>query len=80
MCVIIYRLLTAKKIASTDSIALFDDMNSVADYAKTAVKELKSLKIIDGRGSNIFEPMGTLTRAESAQLIFKTVKLMEDNR
>ncbi len=53
----------------------FADDGEIADYAKDAVYGLKNIGAIDGRGENMFVPLGTATRAEASKII---VELLQD--
>ncbi len=49
----------------------FNDMNDVSDYAKEAVASLYKAGIVNGY-NNRFEPLGTATRAQAAQIVYNT--------
>lgn len=69
---IIYRLLVGM-----DKTPLgykpFADRNDISDYAKDAVYALGGAGIVNGNGSNRFMPQSSLTRAETAQLIYNAL-------
>lgn len=67
--VMIYNVLSEK--ASGTGIA-FADADSISDYAVSAVDTLSAMQIINGKGNNQFEPLSPLTRAEAAQIIYKS--------
>ena len=48
--------------------AAFDDDETIADYAKTAVYSLKNYGVMSGKGNNLFEPSSFATRAEAAKM------------
>lgn len=52
----------------------FADDGEIADYAKDAVYRLKSIGAIDGRGGNMFVPLGTATRAEASKIIAELLR------
>ena len=52
---------------------LFDDDNSIADYAKSSIYVLKEQGIINGVGGNMFAPYNTATRAEAAKMIYEII-------
>ena len=67
--VMVYNVLSNK---SKGTAVAFDDAKDISDYAKAAVDTLSSMQIINGKGNNCFEPLNTLTRAEAAQIIYKS--------
>ena len=68
---IVYRALKNENIVLNGS-ADFADNNDIALYALTAVGALKEYGIISGDGTN-FYPASDITRAEAAQILFKTL-------
>lgn len=48
----------------------FKDAGSIASYAKEAVTALYRAGIINGMGDDTFQPKGTATRAQAAQVIY----------
>lgn len=52
----------------------FSDVSKISDYAKKAVNELKAADIIGGYDDGSFKPKNNATRAEAAQMIYKTLK------
>ncbi|MGE7614202.1 MULTISPECIES: S-layer homology domain-containing protein [unclassified Paenibacillus] len=67
-----YKAGVQSSIAATAS---FKDMNSVSEWAKQAVSELKAKGILDGKGDNHFDPRGKVTRAEIAKLLYGIINL-----
>ncbi|WP_313636516.1 S-layer homology domain-containing protein [Paenibacillus sp.] len=61
--------------SSFAATASFKDMNSVSEWAKQAVSELKVKGILDGKGDNNFDPRGKVTRAEIAKLLYGIINL-----
>ena len=53
----------------------FSDYGKISEWAITAVSDLSSAGIINGRDNNRFEPQDTITRAESAKLLYGILKL-----
>ena len=51
----------------------FSDHSEISEYAKKPVYTLKALSIINGRGNNDFAPQESISRAEAAQMIYKTL-------
>ncbi|GEM_PF-2329769 len=58
---------------SADKDAVFDDFESISDYAKEAVSYLYSKKIVSGTGDNRFEPARGATRAEAVKIIYTAI-------
>lgn len=52
----------------------FRDNDSIADYAKEAVFTLKTMKIINGKGDNEFQPLQFATRAEAAKIVYELLQ------
>ena len=52
---------------------LFNDSAEISDYAKEAVANLYSLKIINGMGDNMFCPKLSVTRAQAAQVVYNVI-------
>lgn len=75
--VILHKLMQYKagSQASVAATASFKDMNSVSEWAKQAVSELKAKGILDGKGDNNFDPRGKVTRAEIAKLLYGIINL-----
>lgn len=48
----------------------FIDGESIADYAKTAVKQMYCANVINGYSDQSFKPTAYITRAESAKMVF----------
>lgn len=48
----------------------FIDGESIADYAKTAVKQMYCANVINGYSDQSFKPTANVTRAESAKMVF----------
>lgn len=75
MAVMAYR--AAKKVGKLNNIEPdknnFSDESDIADYAKDAIAYMKSAGIINGVGENMFNPLGTATRAETAVVISKII-------
>ena len=52
----------------------FADEADISDYAKMAVRSLFGAGIINGKGNDIFDPLGNATRAEAAKIIYEAFK------
>ncbi|MGG4552362.1 type I pullulanase [Paenibacillus humicus] len=55
-------------------LAVFKDGNSVAPWAQQAVSEAAALGLLKGKENGLFAPKERLTRAESAQVIWKLLQ------
>ena len=76
MAVIIHRVfeyLGAK--VSGESIS-FDDNADISDYAKEAVDALTAAGIINGMGDGTFAPKGTVTRAQTAKVVYGLMSII----
>ena len=49
----------------------------ISDYAIDAINVLSANGVINGVGDNMFSPLGRLTRAEAAKLIFESIKYIK---
>lgn len=47
----------------------FNDMEQVSNYAEASVKLINSMKIMEGKPGNIFDPKNFATRAEASKLL-----------
>lgn len=74
MAVMIYRIIKDKDINISEK-QVFDDFESVSDYAKNAVSTMRDIGLIDGF-ENQFNPKNNLTRAEATKVIYQLMKLM----
>lgn len=54
------------------------DHNSISEWAKDSVYEIKGYGIVTGKDNNMFDPKGTATRAEVAQMIMKLDMAIEN--
>lgn len=52
----------------------FKDSHSIASWAQQSVSEAAALGLLQGKGSGLFAPKDRLTRAESAQVIWKLLQ------
>ncbi|MEG2407100.1 MAG: S-layer homology domain-containing protein, partial [Clostridiales bacterium] len=71
MAVMIKRYADYKQVtlAKTTATITFNDDAQIADWAKEAVSLMQQAGIIGGKPGNIFDPMGSATRAEAAKMI-----------
>lgn len=61
------------KTLTAESEAFSDDAE-IAEWAKTAVYELKNAGVIGGVGDGSFAPNATCTRAQSAMIVYQLIK------
>ena len=72
---IVYNALTLEEIAYENKEE-FSDHSEISEYAKKPVYTLKALSIINGRGNNDFAPQESISRAEAAQMLYKTLNVI----
>ena len=71
MAVICCRVLEGiRKPESVRSDVTFADEVTVSDYASAPIHKLYEAGLINGVGDNKFNPLGTATRAQTAQILF----------
>ena len=76
MAVICSRTISALNISIDDkNKQAFNDFNDISDFAKMSVINLMSLDIIDGDENYCFRPKNTLTRAQTAKIIYQMLEL-----
>lgn len=61
---------------STDTVTenIFDDSESISDYARASVHTLAAMGIINGMGDGSFAPVKSISRAEAAQMIYNMLE------
>lgn len=79
MCVMLYNYcsVTGITLPQTVAKAAFTDDSSISSYAKTAVYALQQAGVINGVGSNTFDPKGTAQRSHVAQIYMKFLSATE---
>lgn len=75
MAVIIHRVFEHLGIEVTGEAVSFDDNAEIADYAKAAIETLSGAGIINGMGDGTFAPKGSVTRAQSAKVVYGLLNL-----
>ena len=77
MAVMIARALKLpiEEVASTG----FADDEAIPRWAKGAVKALRELGIVGGRGNNAFVPNATATRAEAVVMLLSMLETMKQS-
>ena len=76
MAVIIYRMLKNKGIELPAAELIFADAEQISDYAKEAIAHLAGNGLVNGTGNNFYNPTGTATRAEAAQILYNVLSLI----
>ncbi|MNW63613.1 hypothetical protein D3C74_418360 [compost metagenome] len=60
-----------KKTSQSSTSAEFADASSISSWAAVYVNPAVELGLVQGRENNQFAPQAMMTRAESAQVIYK---------
>ena len=76
MAVIIHRIFEHFGAEVSGEAISFDDGAEIADYAKDAVAALTGAGIINGMGDGTFAPKATVTRAQSAKVVYELLNLL----
>lgn len=74
MAVMLIRALEVKqgkKVDATVSAGAFADATKISSWAAAYVNAAASLELLQGKENHQFDPQGFMTRAESAQVIYK---------
>lgn len=71
MAVICMRVIEDKLVSTREDV-VFSDESNIADYAKAAVHKLYCAGIVSGADNNQFLPSSFATRAQAAQILYKT--------
>ncbi len=70
MAVMTYNaMIAAGREANADTDNIFNDDESIADYARDAVYALKNMGAINGMTDGGYAPLGTATRAQAAKIV-----------
>lgn len=72
---IIFRFVSQHKVIGGNKV--FADRSEISDYAREAVAALADSGLVSGVGENRFEPLLSLTRAQSAQLLWNTLEFLK---
>ncbi len=67
------------KLKETVKNPVASDDASISSWAKKSVYSISSYGIMTGKGNNVFDPKGTATRAEVAQMIMKLDRAIENS-
>ena len=74
MSVLVYRILKSEKGFTAQSTGeVFDDNESISDYAAEGIYALKNAGYVNGVGNNLFKPKNYCTRAEAAVIIYNVI-------
>lgn len=76
MAVIIDRVLEKAGYEDKEVGNIFADNNDIADYAFSAVYNMRQRGIINGVGDNRFAPKNNATRAQAAKIIYEMLKVV----
>lgn len=60
----------------TDKTA-FADEDAISDYALDSVNRFKNAAVISGKENGAFDPLGNITRAEAAKIIYRVQSIYE---
>lgn len=78
MAVMLNRCIKLKNIElSAEKIRTFIDDKDISSYAKDSIYALSSAGIINGFDDGSYKPYQNATRAEAAQLIYHTIKIID---
>ena len=79
MCVMLYNYIGKYQLQlRTDTdLEVFADDSAIAGYAKEAVYALKNAGVISGVGGGSFQPKGTATRAQVAQIMMNFISAIQ---
>lgn len=70
------RALKVKNFESDKEAKIFNDDESISDWAKDSVSLLSSEGVLVGRENGEFAPLDNVTRAEAAKIIYESLKLI----
>ena len=71
---LLYRTMTAtgqSVTGATSQLNKFSDKSSIATYSQVGIAALVAKEIIDGYPNGTFKPLGNMTRAEMAAVLYK---------
>ncbi len=76
MACMIYNAIKLRGYEPATAEIVFDDKDSISDYAQEAVAQLVSLEIINGIDDNRFAPKENATRAQAAVIIDRALQYL----
>ena len=62
-------------LTSTHTENIFADSDKISAYAKDAVEQMQMAGVLNGKNGNLFDPLGTSTRAEASAVLRRFVEL-----
>ncbi len=68
---------TGKELPKTVDEVTFADQDKISSWAQAAVSEMQQVGIVSGRDGNIFDPLGSATRAEGATMLMRFREIEE---
>lgn len=71
MCTIIYRAIKTDNIKVTELYSDIQFEDTASDYAQEAIRQLFRYGMVNGVGNNRFDPMGEVTRAMAAKVLYQ---------
>ena len=57
----------------------FSDIDKASNWAKESINKVAELELMSGKGNNLFDPKGDITRAEFATILSNLLKLERTN-
>jgi hypothetical protein len=76
MAVMIDRIISRLGLDSISEYEDFADDFEISDYAKASVYKMRTLKIVNGTGDNLFAPKENVTRAMAAKVMYEFLKVV----
>ncbi len=73
-----YAKATGYKLPISIATVTFSDNAKISAYAKDAVKAIQQAGIMQGKGSNTFDPQGNATRGEASTILRRFIELVID--
>ena len=71
------RALQSKGVTLTADGNIFTDDYAISEYAKESVYGLKNAGVVSGMGDNSYNPLGNMTRAQAAKMIYELLIFSE---
>jgi len=73
--IIISRLINLDALDKVAANGSFNDLSEASAYARNEVQKAAEVGIVQGKAEGIFDPRGTITRAEAVMLLMNVLKL-----
>ena len=79
MAVMLYNYCVFKgiEVPNTRTVGAFADADKISTWATETVNAMYAAKILNGKGGNMFDPQGTATRAEVAQMFMNFIEVIK---